>query len=208
MNLSSSAAAALAATLGLSGCIAERDYSNQWDRGQAGDIGIGVPIALEVGEGAMQGDMGRVVGIDGRTSSIDTWGDVEYTSLTLNVDRGTGGTGFTTLDMSGVGLADDRFASGEIVTFDVANQDWNQNVYVNMIGCSDLQDDHWDASADKLEVRLDPETPENAKRVDYRAHFPAVEGYDFGMADSPEQTVSGSAVIDMTNMAASNSYYE
>jgi hypothetical protein len=182
--------------------MVERDYADTWDRGGGGDFGIGVPMELALGEGAIRGDMGAVTSIDERASSVNAWSDPGYASVTVNVDRGANGTGFTTLDLSGIGLRDERFASGDVVVFDVSEQTWDNNVYVSMIGCSDTSTNHWDATAERLEVRTDPETPEEAKRVDFRATFPGSEP-GFGQPATTEQTVSGSAVIDLT---AQNTY--
>lgn len=197
--------AALFATLGFTGCVAERDYADQWDQGSFKTSGIGVPRPLELGQGAMQGDLGAVTQIDSEASSVSLWNDPGYAGLTINLDRGQNGTGFTTIDLSGVGLQDERFQTGEIVVFEMNEQNWDENVYVTLIGCSDLGTNHWDATADKIEVRLDPETPEEAKRVDFRARFPGYEG-GFGQPAQPEQTVSGSAVVDLTQ-SSSGAYY-
>jgi hypothetical protein len=183
-------------TLGFTGCVADREYADQWDQGAQGELGLGAGGVLALGEGAIRGDLGRVIGIDQPASSVESYTDVGYTSLTLNIDRGDNGTGFTTLDVQGVGLNEERFASGEVVVIENDDQSWDNAVYVSMIGCADLGDDHWDNNADKLEIQLDPETPDTAKRVDYRAHFPG-QDYGFGSAYE-EQTVSGSAVVDLT----------
>lgn len=177
--------------LAASGCITERDYApsgeradfatdfndrddvDVWDgtTGAEGEYGGALPIT----SGRVRGYIGTVTNFDAPTDYVDSWGDGQWSSITLNATDAQGRVGMIILEVANMDIANAPAGTYEVGALNVDGGE----VYVT--GCSSDQDAFYDAPAEQGTIVIE-DNPQGTRDVEIQATLPGDVGSTQAMA--------------------------
>jgi hypothetical protein len=169
----------------VSGCISERDYAPNDERsdfttdfGDRNDVDWGDEVepqpeedfygALPISNGRVQGDIGGVTNFDAPTDYVDSWGDEQWASVTLNATDEQGRVGMIILEVGNMNIMD-----APAGTYRASNVDGGGEIYVT--GCSSDTDSFYDAPAEDGTIILE-DNPDGTRDVEIQATLPGDAG--------------------------------
>lgn len=174
--------------LAVSGCITQRDYAPNDERadfasnfGENDDVDFNDDItapqdedfygALPIVSGRVRGDIGNVTDFDAPTDYVDSWGDEQWASVTLNATDVDGRVGMIILDVSNLNIMDGDAGTYRMGAMNVDGS--GTEIYVT--GCSSDVDSAYDAPAEDGTVILE-DNPDGTRDVEIQATLPGDAG--------------------------------
>lgn len=175
--------------LAVSGCISEREYAPNDDRsdfatdfGDRDDVDWGDDVTepqgeedfygtLPISSGRVRGDIGGVTNFDAPTDYVDSWGDEQWASVTLNATDAQGRIGMIILDVGNLNIMDGPAGTYRMGAMNVDGT--GTEIYVT--GCSSDASTAYDAPAEDGTVILE-DNPDGTRNVEIQATLPSDYG--------------------------------